>query len=109
MLDWIFSWWGSEDTSPFLHPGIVSRKVIEQSTQDHDDGEESLDVWGFHDTRFQTDEDGIVEVTGSRYPLSGQKLPSLLPVGRIDKGSYFLLGLIYELRHCLITKYRKSY
>jgi len=40
---------------------------------------ESLDVWGFRDTRFRAREDGVVEVTGSRYELSGQELPDLLP------------------------------
>ncbi|HKX12515.1 MAG TPA: FAD-binding oxidoreductase [bacterium] len=41
--------------------------------------EESLDVWGFRDTAFQIKGNGSVELTGSRYSLSGQELPSLLP------------------------------
>ena len=40
---------------------------------------ESLDVWGFRDTRFFVNERREVEVTGSRYELSGQTLPNLLP------------------------------
>ena len=44
-----------------------------------DDGDESLDVWGFRDTRFALSEGGVVELTGKRYELSGKKLPSLVP------------------------------
>jgi alkyldihydroxyacetonephosphate synthase len=39
---------------------------------------ESLDVWGFRDTRFRARPDGVVELTGSRYELSGQELVELL-------------------------------
>jgi alkyldihydroxyacetonephosphate synthase len=39
---------------------------------------ESLDVWGFRDTRFRLRADGVVELTGRRYELSGQELPELL-------------------------------
>jgi alkyldihydroxyacetonephosphate synthase len=40
---------------------------------------ESLDVWGFQDTRFAIDGDGNAEVLGNRYELSGQKLTRLMP------------------------------
>jgi len=40
---------------------------------------ESLDVWGFRDTRFRVRPDGVVELTGSRYPLCAEKLADLLP------------------------------
>jgi len=40
---------------------------------------ESLDVWGFRDTRFAMGSDGHAEVLGSRYELSGQKLTRLMP------------------------------
>src|SRR5688500_11962082 len=40
---------------------------------------ESLDVWGFQDTRFSINPNGSAEVLGSRYELSGQQLPRLLP------------------------------
>ena len=40
---------------------------------------ESLDVWGFSDTRFRARPDGVVELTGSRYALCGQELRDLLP------------------------------
>ncbi|MCP3978263.1 MAG: FAD-binding oxidoreductase [bacterium] len=44
-----------------------------------DSDAESLDVWGFRDTRFEVNERGHVELVGARYELSGQELPSLVP------------------------------
>jgi len=41
--------------------------------------EESLDVWGFRDTRFDFSERGNVMIRGSRYELSGKELPRFLP------------------------------
>jgi len=41
--------------------------------------EESLDVWGFRDTRFDFNENGHVIIRGSRYELSGKELPRFLP------------------------------
>jgi len=38
---------------------------------------ESFEVWGFDDTRFSVNSRGDVEVSGSRYELSGKTLPSL--------------------------------
>src|SRR5262245_4605008 len=40
---------------------------------------ESLDVWGFRDTRFDFSENGHVIIRGSRYELSGKELPRFLP------------------------------
>src|SRR5260370_1889557 len=40
---------------------------------------ESLDVWGFRDTRFDINENGRVVIRGNRYELSGKELPRLLP------------------------------
>ena len=40
---------------------------------------EAMDAWGYADTRFEVLKDGNVTLTGKRYELSGQKLPSLLP------------------------------
>jgi alkyldihydroxyacetonephosphate synthase len=39
----------------------------------------SLDVWGFRDTAFRARPDGVVVLEGSRYELSGQELPDVLP------------------------------
>src|SRR5687768_5638062 len=41
--------------------------------------QESLDVWGFKDTRFQIRENASVVLTGNRYELCGQELPHLVP------------------------------
>jgi alkyldihydroxyacetonephosphate synthase len=43
------------------------------------DETESLDVWGFRDTRFDINENERVIIRGSRYELSGKELPRLLP------------------------------
>jgi len=40
---------------------------------------ESLDVWGFEDTRFSVNEKGNAVLLGHRYELSGLELPHLLP------------------------------
>ncbi len=43
-------------------------------------GEEESDAnWGFADTRFVIDDRGVVRLSGSRYLVSGQDLPSLVP------------------------------
>ena len=33
--------------------------------------------WGYRDTKFQLGSDGLAEVTGDRYKISGHKLPFL--------------------------------
>src|SRR5262245_42853824 len=43
------------------------------------DEAESLDVWGFRDSRFDFSEQGHVVIRGSRYELSGKELPRFLP------------------------------
>ena len=40
--------------------------------------EESLDVWGFRDTRFELRPDGVVELLGDRYPLCGEQMEDVL-------------------------------
>jgi alkyldihydroxyacetonephosphate synthase len=42
-------------------------------------GEESLDVWGFRDSGFLVNAAGEVEFRGSRYAISGQRIPNLMP------------------------------
>lgn len=64
----------SEDPS-----GIgVDRIVVDAPKTDPAD-ETRREVWGFADTRFRINERGNVELTGSRYLLSGQEMPELLP------------------------------
>ncbi len=41
--------------------------------------QESLEVWGFSDSGFTINPAGNVVMKGSRYPLCGQELPTLLP------------------------------
>ncbi|MDP6932659.1 MAG: FAD-binding protein, partial [Myxococcota bacterium] len=66
---------GPEPTRQTLdQPRIVPGPAPTTATE-----EESLDVWGFSDTRFQVNDNGNVELTGTRYPLSGYELPKLLP------------------------------
>ena len=43
------------------------------------DETESLDMWGFADTAFEAKPTGDVYLTGTRYELSNQRLPTLLP------------------------------
>lgn len=43
------------------------------------DEAESFENWGFADTKFAVNERGNVTLEGSRYELSGQELPRLLP------------------------------
>jgi alkyldihydroxyacetonephosphate synthase len=40
---------------------------------------ESLDVWGFTDSGFEIDAQGQVTFRGRRYPISGKRIPGLLP------------------------------
>ena len=49
--------------------------------------EESLDVWGFKDTRFFVNDRQRVEVAGARYELSGFELPKLGPWVRTVMGA----------------------
>jgi alkyldihydroxyacetonephosphate synthase len=57
----------------------IPSRIIPDPNQTYDDGDESPHVWGFTDTKYQITQDGSVEITGSRYPTSGQKLDGLLP------------------------------
>ncbi|MEO6051519.1 MAG: hypothetical protein ABIP78_09335 [Pyrinomonadaceae bacterium] len=43
------------------------------------DEAESSENWGFRDTSFSIYERDSVEITGTRYELSGKELPLLLP------------------------------
>ena len=45
---------------------------------DHSEGERFPHKWGYTDTRFEFVDDRTVKVTGSRYPISGYRMPFLL-------------------------------
>ena len=53
--------------------------IVPEPLQRDPRDEESLDVWGFRDTTFRARPDGVVELTGGRYPLCGEELADLLP------------------------------
>ncbi len=56
-----------------------SRIVPDPPPAESPDEAESLDVWGFRDTRFEFNENGHVTIRGDRYELSGKELPRFLP------------------------------
>ena len=53
-------------------------RIVPDPLEREPDDRESLDVWGFRDTRFVARADGVVVLTGGRYALSGKELPELL-------------------------------
>jgi len=57
-------------------PKVITPEI--QPAQRPDEAE-SLDVWGFRDTRFDFNDNGHVIIRGSRYELSGKELPRFLP------------------------------
>ena len=59
-------------------PRSATARIEPEPLPTNPDDVESLDVWGFRDTRFRARPDGVVELTGRRYELSGQELPDLL-------------------------------
>jgi alkyldihydroxyacetonephosphate synthase len=69
----------SISTTRLSEGGLHDSRIVPDCDQALDDGGENENVWGFTDTRYQVTDDGHVEITGDRYPSSGQKLPSLLP------------------------------
>ena len=56
-----------------------SRRIVPEPLEPDARDRESLDVWGFSDTAFRARPDGVVELTGARYPLCGEELADLLP------------------------------
>ena len=62
----------------------MSNLVLNKNeTKVHDGGEKIRNKeqwfkhngWGFKDTEFVLDSDGLVRITGNRYQFSGQKMP----------------------------------
>ncbi|MEM1198511.1 MAG: FAD-binding oxidoreductase [Pseudomonadota bacterium] len=54
-------------------------RIVPGRARTHDEDVESLDVWGFNDSKFEVNDKGVVALAGSRYDLSGEELPALLP------------------------------
>ena len=59
-------------------PRSASTRIEPEALPSAPEDAESLDVWGFRDTHFRARPDGVVELSGTRYELSGQALPDLL-------------------------------
>jgi alkyldihydroxyacetonephosphate synthase len=82
MFETLRGLWGVGHSAPDSSRFRDSQKaslIYPVNNSHENDGEESIDVWDFQDTRFRMGSEGLVEVTGDRYPLSGQQLPSLIP------------------------------
>lgn len=60
---------------------------------------ESLEEWGFADTRFCINDRGYVQLTGKRYALCDEELPSLLPW--IES----VMGIHIEPKHVHASQY----
>lgn len=74
--------------SPAAAPGGTDTRFVPAPLPDAGDESESDATWGFADTRFDLNADGSVVLTGNRYALCGEPLPSLLPwVREVMEGS----------------------
>jgi alkyldihydroxyacetonephosphate synthase len=58
---------------------LDARRIVPEPLKPAEPGLERLDVWGFSDSGFTVDDSGQVEFRGSRYAISGKRIPSLLP------------------------------
>lgn len=62
-----------------VQPGGSDARIFPPPFEPDKKDQESLDVWGFADTRFHINKNGHVQLTGTRYNLSGLTLPDFLP------------------------------
>ncbi|MDJ0869614.1 MAG: FAD-binding oxidoreductase [Myxococcota bacterium] len=62
-----------------LAQGRLPDRIVPGDPPSDGDDAISRDVWGFRDTAFTVSADGVVRLSGSRYELSGQELPDVLP------------------------------
>ena len=69
----------NRNTAPSTPDTDGSLIVPEAPPAENPNDAESLDVWGFRDTRFDFSENGHVTIRGNRYELSGKELPRFLP------------------------------
>jgi hypothetical protein len=53
MLGWLESWWRKDLEVSQVGALDSAARVVPEHNSHEDDGEESLDVWGFRDTQFQ--------------------------------------------------------
>jgi alkyldihydroxyacetonephosphate synthase len=69
----------------------IAQRIIPGPPPPFDRADESPDVWGFRDSGFTVLPNGSVQLTGSRYALSGSELPDLIPWVKKVMGVEFLL------------------
>lgn len=62
-----------------LDASVRSHEHFVSAPSSSDEGELSMDGWGYADTRFVVQPDGSVMLTGHRYPISNVALDKLLP------------------------------
>lgn len=62
-----------------LRPGTGNTRFVPPPPPAPTGEAESLENWGFADTRFEVRDDGHVWLTGGRYSLCGEPIPGLLP------------------------------
>jgi alkyldihydroxyacetonephosphate synthase len=63
-------------TAPTSDPAA---RIVPEPPAPRAPGAEALDVWGFADSGFQVNAAGEVEFRGTRYAISGKRIPNLLP------------------------------
>lgn len=68
----------SHPSNTALPEALRAPRIEPKERQDAPEAERD-DGWGFADTRFEARTNGSVVLTGSRYTLSNQELPGLLP------------------------------
>lgn len=66
-------------THPIRNHDATTRRIIPALPPASTVAEENLDVWGFKDSGFAVNDNGDVEVRGSRYAAGGDILTELLP------------------------------
>ena len=69
----------SQPDLPAALGGYSPELIVPPPPNDSPSDAVRMDVWGFRDTTFRFNERGNVELTGSRYALSGQEMPDLHP------------------------------
>ena len=69
----------SENALTLAGTDAIKRRIVPAAPAAEPGDVESASVWGFRDTAFSVNARGHVELSGSRYALSGHELPDLLP------------------------------
>ena len=62
-----------------MSQGDAGRRICPEPPRRRSGDCERLDGWGFADSGFRVDANGVVVLSGNRYDLAGTELPDLLP------------------------------